>query len=284
MFKNFAIFSLPLVLATTVSLNAIAADDVVAEYNDVKITKKQVEDKLKMFGGGNLPNGIKSFDDFPKEAQHNIARSFALSQIILKEAENNGFKETNEIKQEYEELKKTIIQKHFLKSIIEPEITDKKVKDAYKEITMQIENQEERKVKHILVKTEDEIKQVIKELDKKGKNFAEVAKKHTVDTASKEKGGDLGYMRHGQMIPEFEKVAFETKVGTMSEPFKTDFGWHILAVEDARKIKAPSFEELQPNLKQNLQEKAINNYMEGLNKKYNLKVNIQIEPSASAGQ
>ena len=109
--------------------------------------------------------------------------------------------------------------------------------------------QEEVHARHILVKTEDEAKDVIKQLDA-GKDFAELAKEKSTDP-NKDDGGDLGYFTRGRMVKEFEDAAFSLEKGTYSKtPVKTDFGYHVIKVEDKRDAPPPPFEQVQDQVRQ----------------------------------
>ncbi|HHW01919.1 MAG TPA: peptidylprolyl isomerase [Thermoanaerobacterales bacterium] len=103
---------------------------------------------------------------------------------------------------------------------------------------------------HILVPTEDEANKVLAEI-KAGKDFAELARKYSTDPGSKEKGGDLGYFGKGQMVPEFEKAAFALKPGQVSQPVKTQYGYHIIKVTGER--TSLSFEDVKDYIKSNLE-------------------------------
>jgi peptidyl-prolyl cis-trans isomerase C len=113
---------------------------------------------------------------------------------------------------------------------------------------------EEVRARHILVESEDEAKQVVEEL-KKGGDFAELAKKKSKDPGASD-GGDLGYFTKEQMVPEFSNVAFSLEAGKISDPVKSQFGWHIIKVEDKRKKKAPDFDTVKPQIETYVTRKA----------------------------
>jgi len=141
-------------------------------------------------------------------------------------------------------LHNAFFQEHALKTV-----TDEEVKARYdKEVAASPPRQEIR-ARHILVKTEDEAKAVIAELDA-GKDFAEVAKEKSTGPSGA-KGGDLGYFSKGQMVPEFEKAAFALKVGEYTEkPVKTQFGWHVIKKEDERVAPPPAFDKVKDQVRQ----------------------------------
>ena len=107
---------------------------------------------------------------------------------------------------------------------------------VYDEAIGQMKSEPEVRARHILVETEDEAKAVLAEL-KKGADFAELAKAKSKDPGSAD-GGDLGYFTKDQMVPEFSEVAFKLDKGQLSEPVKSQFGWHVIKVEDKREQQA----------------------------------------------
>lgn len=121
---------------------------------------------------------------------------------------------------------------------------------------------EQVKAKHILVDTADEAKQIIAQL-KAGANFDQLAKEKSKDTSNKDKGGELGYFKRGQMVPEFEQAAFSQKVNTFStEPVHTKFGYHIIFVEDHKAGTAPDYKKYKDQATKDALEEAQTNKAE----------------------
>jgi peptidyl-prolyl cis-trans isomerase C len=99
--------------------------------------------------------------------------------------------------------------------------------------------------RHILVKSKEEADAIIKQLDG-GADFQKLANEHTADPGGKTTGGDLGYFGPGQMVPEFEKAAFALDVGTYTkQPVQSQFGWHVIKVEDKRSQQPPAFDQVK---------------------------------------
>jgi peptidyl-prolyl cis-trans isomerase C len=137
--------------------------------------------------------------------------------------------------------------------------TDDAMKKVYEEASKQITGEQEVHARHILVESEDEAKAVAEEL-KKGADFAELAKKKSKDPGASD-GGDLGFFTKDQMVPEFSTVAFALEPGKISDPVKSQFGWHIIKVEEKRNRKAPDFEQVKGQIETYVTRKAQAEYV-----------------------
>ena len=137
---------------------------------------------------------------------------------------------------------------YFKKHVVDA-VNDADVKARYDKEIAALPKQEEVSARHILVKTEEEAKAIIAELDA-GKDFAELAKEKSTDP-NKSEGGDLGYFTKGRMVPEFEEAAFAMEKGTYSKtPVKTQFGFHVIKVEDKRDAPPPAFDQVAQQIRQ----------------------------------
>jgi peptidyl-prolyl cis-trans isomerase C len=137
--------------------------------------------------------------------------------------------------------------------------TDEAMKKVYDEAAKQIEGEQEVHARHILVETEDEAKAIEAEL-KKGADFAELAKKKSKDPGAAD-GGDLGFFTKDQMVPEFSTVAFALEPGKISDPVKSQFGWHVIKVEEKRSRKAPDFDQVKAQIETYVTRKAQAEYV-----------------------
>lgn len=134
------------------------------------------------------------------------------------------------------------------------EVTEESVKARYDEEIAQLETQEQARARHILVETEEEAKAVKAELDA-GADFAELAKEKSTGPSGPN-GGDLGYFERGQMVPSFDEAVFALEVGAISEPVQSDFGWHVIKLEDKRQAPPPPFEQVKQLLERQMIEEA----------------------------
>ena len=125
-------------------------------------------------------------------------------------------------------------------------VSDAQAKAAYDEQIGKLKPEAEVHARHILVKTEEEAKDLVKQL-KAGADFNELAKKSS-DSSNAHSGGDLGYFSRGQMVKSFEEAAFALEPGQVSDPVKSEFGWHVIKVEDKRNRPVPSFDEVKDQI------------------------------------
>ena len=157
-------------------------------------------------------------------------------------------------------LENAAIEKHLAAAV-----TDEAVKTRYDSFVKDFAGKTEVRARHILVDAEDKAVAAIAEL-KKGADFAELARKSSTGPSGPP-GGDLGYFAEGQMVPEFSKAAFALEKGKFTEsPVKTQFGWHVIKVEDRRQAKAPALDEVQQELRTELSRDARIKFVEALRK------------------
>lgn len=153
------------------------------------------------------------------------------------------------------------LQQALLAREVGNRVTDAMVREAYDRQVASRPPEEEIRARHILVRTEEEARAAMAEL-RGGADFAAVATRLSTDPGSRN-GGDLGFFRRGDMIPEFAEAAFAMQPGQVLEnPVRTQFGWHVIKVEERRRTEAPPFEEVQDQLRQQLFEREINGVVE----------------------
>lgn len=158
-------------------------------------------------------------------------------------------------------LKRRALRELYFDKVIKSSVSDADARKIYDEQVGKIKPEEEVSARHILVESEEKAKE-IKEKIKAGGDFAALAKEFTKDTGSKEDGGNLGYFGRGQMVPQFEEVVFKLNKGDVSDPVQTQFGWHLIKIEDKRFKQPPAFDIvkdriIQSQLLQKAQQSAI---------------------------
>ncbi len=135
----------------------------------------------------------------------------------------------------------------YFEKTVKASIGEEAARAIYEDKVKELKPEEEVQARHILVASEDEAKKMVTRVEA-GEDFAQLAKENSGDAGSKTQGGMLGYFGKGQMVPQFEEAAFALKKGEVSKPVQSQFGWHVIKVEDRRQKPPPSFDEVKDRL------------------------------------
>src|ERR1700759_671439 len=195
----------------------------------------------------------------PATRQENLLAFLIDMKIVSKAAEDKKVADSDEFKRRLAFARNRLLMDQLLANEGKAATTDEAMKKVYDDAAKQIPPEQEVRARHILVETEDEAKAIKAELDK-GADFAELAKKKSKDPGASD-GGDLGFFTKDQMVPEFSTVAFALEPGKISDPVKSQFGWHIIKVEEKRTRKAPDFEQVKPQIETYVVRKAQADYV-----------------------
>lgn len=263
--------------ATGTSAPAIKKEDAIASVNGQYISKKTLEDlekDLTQRSHGQAPA-------FPKEK---LIDELVQREILVQDAVLKKLDQTPEVTAQLDAARKAILTQASLQAYLKANpITDADIKKEY-DSKVGGSNGTEYKASHILVKTEDEAKKLIAELDKGGK-FAKLANKHSLDAKESQNGGDLGWFNPSQMVAPFSEAVAKLEKGKYTKtPVKTQFGWHIILSEDTRKQAAPPLEAVKEQLTPMLQREKIQSMVEGLRKQAKVEILIPLkdeEPKAA---
>src|SRR6186713_227133 len=174
--------------------------------------------------------------------------------LVAKAAEAKKLQDSADFKRKLNLARTKLLMEQFLQAEAKTAVTETAMRKVYDEAVGQMSKEPEVRARHILVETEDEAKAVLAEL-KKGADFAALAKSRSKDPGSAE-GGDLGYFTKDQMVPEFSEVAFKLEKGALSDPVKSQFGWHVIKVEDKRERQPPEFDKVKDELESVLVRKS----------------------------
>lgn len=254
----FALAALALPAAAQLKPLAPAGDPVVAKVNGQEIKRSDVSVAIQ-----NLPTQYQSM---PFEALFQpVLNRLIEGHLLAGAAEKAKVGDEPDVKRRVAFARDRILQDVYLNREVEKGLTDAKLRAFYDKQVKEQPPAEEVRARHILVKTEDEAKAALAEITK-GADFAEVAKKRSTD-GSAAQGGDLGYFTADQMVPEFSKAAFELKKGEVSKaPVKSQFGFHLIKVEDKRTQKMPTFEESKDELRSALAQEVAQGVVDVLRK------------------
>ena len=258
--------------ATTETAKAEAsstADAVVATVNGDKIMKSTLDGYLGMLKRSGKADPHAALDDL------------VATEIALQEAKKSDILKRPDIQKKISDFKRNILLTTWTKEKVGTfKISDDEIKKTYDERVAKLASKEYN-ARHILLKTEDEAKAVIKELEG-GADFAKLAKeKSTGPSASN--GGSLGWFKAQTMVPAFANAVKAMKKGDISkEPVKTQFGYHVIKVEDSRDAKLPTLDSLKPQLKRMIAQKKMLAYMEEQKKTADIKIMLPEEKKEEA--
>lgn len=243
--------------------------DVVATYAGGDITDSQVMEKFKPMIDMQPEYKGKSFSQLDKQLREMLVRNYISARLIEDEAVKQKIRENKEFKERFAMVEQQMVHQFVIEKYLEKNVTDKMVEDEYNKIVAEMKGQKEIKTSHILIDTEEKAKEIKKKLDS-GEKFEDLAKKHSKDETSAVRGGEIGYTIRGQLVPEYETVAFALPKNKISEPVKSKFGWHIIRLDDKRDAKLPSKEEAMAGIRQKLSAEKLGAYFESLEKKANV--------------
>jgi peptidyl-prolyl cis-trans isomerase C len=228
------------------------ANPVLAKINGSEIHKSDVA-----LAEEELGPSLAQMD--PATKDENVLAFLIDMKIVSKAAEDKKVQDSEDFKKRMAFTRSRLLMDNLLASEGKAATTDEAMKKVYEEASKQITGEQEVHARHILVETEDQAKAVEEEL-KKGADFAELAKKKSKDPGASD-GGDLGFFTKDQMVPEFSAVAFSLEPGKVSDPVKTQFGWHVIKVEEKRNRKAPDFDQVKSQIETYVTRKAQADYV-----------------------
>jgi len=265
------------ILVSVVAGFGMVSQEVVASVNGEKITKKELTDFLLKQSGQEALNALIEQKIIELEAKkQNIVPT---EEDIQKEMETyyeyyggeEGFKQTLALSgYSLADFKEDLALNLKIKKLLEPRISisEEEIKTYFEENKSAFAQEEQVKASHILVETEEKANEVKEKLDK-GEDFAKLAKEYSTDTLTKENGGDLGFFGHGDMVKEFEEAAFSLNVGEISSPVKTEYGYHIIKVEEKKEAQEANYEQSKEKIRNALfEQKAHEEYNDWLRELY----------------
>ena len=226
---------------------ASASDPVIARVNGVNITQGDLTLAEEDVGGE-----MQAVS--PEAKRENLISYLADIIMVTQAAEKKNLADSPDFKRRLAFLRNKLLMGYELQQAAKTALTDEALHQTYDEAARSMAGQEEVRARHILVEGEDEAKAVLEQL-KGGADFATLAKEKSKDPGAAE-GGDLGYFTKDQMVPEFADVAFKMYPGQLSNPVKTQFGWHVIKVEDRRTKQPPEFDKVKDQIEAFLARKA----------------------------
>lgn len=257
----------------TLMATSLYADDkkVVATVNGTDITQETLDTVVKMVAGG-MPGA--------QVDTKSILDDLIITELARQEANKAGLADRQEIKDKIKDATDRLILNTWTQekaASFKP--SEDELKKGYEERTSG--DKVEYKARHILMKTKEEAQGIIKELENKV-DFADLAKKSS-DGPSSTQGGDLGWFKASTMVKAFAEAVAKMEPGTITkEPVQTEFGWHVIKLEERRDVKPPEMEALKPQIEREYQQKKMLAYMDELKAKADIKVTLPAEAAKPA--
>jgi peptidyl-prolyl cis-trans isomerase C len=198
---------------------------------------------------GQLPN-------LPKKLRYPFVVEFLVERHLLAQLANKeGIADSDDYKRRLAAYQAKALRDSYLSQIISPKVTEEEIKAVYEEESKKVKETERIRARHILVANEKEANDIAGKIAGGGK-FEDLAKQYSLD-GSKDYGGDLGYFTAPEMVPAFSKAAFALKKGEISKPIKTDFGWHIIKLEDRKQGAAQPYDQVRSAIRNVLVRKKV---------------------------
>lgn len=220
---------------------APSPDTVLATVGDAKITE------------ADLALAAEELTAELQSVPANQRRAFLLTvmidmKLMAGAARADGLDESDEFARRLAYLEDQALRRAFFNQIVETRVTDEAVEAAYDELVADFTPEPEVRARHILVDTEERANEIRAEIEG-GRDFADAASEYGTD-GTRATGGDLGYFSTGMMVPEFEQAAFALEVGELSQPVQSQFGWHLIQLEDRRLSEAPPLDQVRQQVAQ----------------------------------
>jgi peptidyl-prolyl cis-trans isomerase C len=273
----FAAFALALLAMHAVPAAAqdqpAGEDPVVATIDGDEIRKSEVVESAR-----SLPPEYQAQIDQILPA---LVERYVDLRLLDNRAAASKLEDDPEVKETLEKLEQDVIREVFLRRYLEERVTDEVLQARYQDYLKKNPPQPEIHARHILVPTKEEAQKAIDEI-KAGKDFSAVATELSKG-GSAQNGGDLGYFVKDDMVPEFAEAAFAMKPGEVSqEPVQTQFGWHVIKVEDRRDRQPPSFEEVKQTLESEAQQEIVTALLKELREGAKIEIKTPPAPQAPA--
>lgn len=242
---------------------------VLAKVNGRKITENDLEKVLN-----SLPQQ-QAAQMQGEEGKKRLLNELIAGEMFYLDAVENELDKEEEFKNILEETKENLLQRYAVQKVMEDvDVKDEEIKETYNQNKDKFMDQEKVAAKHILVDDEEKAKEIKEEIDN-GMDFSDAAAKYSSCPSSK-KGGRLGEFGRGQMVPEFEEVVFNMNNGEISDPVKTQFGYHIIQLDEKIPAKQKTYYEVEDEIKQEIlqqkQFKVYNDNVQKLKDKYNIEM------------
>ncbi len=252
------------VRATFIAISAALLMPVAAQAQNIAVVNGKAVPKSRV--DNLMQQASRSGQKIGPEMEAQAKDQVVLREIFAQEAEKKGIGASADYRAQMELARQSILIRELFEDFKKKNpVSDAEAKAEYDKFKAQLSGTEYR-VRHILVEKEDEAKVLIVQI-KGGAKFEDLAKKNSKDPGSAENGGDLDFAKADSYVPEFSQAMVKLKKGEITEaPVKTQFGWHVIKLEDTREAQFPPFDDVKPQIVQRLEQIKLQEYQESLRK------------------
>ena len=239
----------------------IPKDEKIANVHGLNVYKIDIENRIQTLFDNKDNVNLSNID--PELFKALVLEKY-YDEAILKLAKKQGITKNKYYKFISQEYFNRLVREEYLNKNIFSKITEADVKKRYEELVSITKDKEERKISHILVNTEEEARRIRNTVSRLN-SFEKTAQKRSLDSASAVNGGSLGYLIKEEItIKEFADIAFLLKEGEVSRPIQTQEGWHIIKVDDIRKMNIKTYEESKNDIYEELKSKAFEKFINSI--------------------
>ena len=230
----------------------------VATVNGKAITQAQVDQFVTLL----ISQGAQ---DSP-QLREQVKQEMIGRMVAVQAAERAKIDRDSTVKQELELARQSILVRALMEDYLKKNpVTEAELNSEYEAIKKDQANRQEYQVRHILVAEEDKATDLLKKIKANEVSFADAAKEHSIDPGSGQKGGELGWSQSSSYVPEFAQAVESLKKGEITQaPVKTQFGWHIVQVDDVRPVSFPKLEDVKPQLEEMMRQEKLAKYQQSL--------------------
>lgn len=253
-------------LMATTSLTVYAEEKnktVVAEMDGRGIYMSEIDTILTRLANENNLKDKPVYANLKDDEKMALVREAAITRLLNDAVKKSNLAQEKDVKLKIFAIEEGLLRNEYLVRKAKESITPEKIRARYDELVKLAAGRDELRIRHILVTTEDEAKAIAKELAAKPESFDEVAQKKSKDPTAKN-GGDIGYVLEGSIVKEISDTAISLKKGQVSGPVKTQFGWHIVKLEDRRPSNILPYDTAKAKVEQELTMKIIQDYQKSL--------------------
>lgn len=256
---------------TTQNSSLTQASTIIATVNGEAIPEARLQLILERFAGQS------SGQEIPPEMRQKIIDQLVTQTLLTQEAEKQKLENKPEVAEQLKLMRTSLLANAYLQELVSHQnVTDAQIASEYETLKNGPDSQEYR-VRHILLADEAKAKELLAQLQKQPADFAVLAKKYTLDAGSRDRGGELDWIKTSTVVPEFGQAMQALKKGELSkELVHSQFGYHILQLEDVRPAEIPPLDLMKPTLKEKLQQAAVQKTLD------ELKTHAKIQLTATA--